>query len=91
MEGQLPRKLSALLQSLVLVRSSCVAPENHAFVGGHEEELSWVTGTCPTKSSGNSDGLLEAVLVFTEESIVRAEIGVMRSWGAVVGNWDIAF
>jgi len=63
-----------------------------SLLGSHEEEVSWVAGTCPTKISGNSDGLLEAVLVFTEESIVRAEIGFMRSWGAVAfGNWDIAF
>lgn len=30
--GQLPGKLSALLQSPVLVRGGCIAPENRGFV-----------------------------------------------------------
>lgn len=50
-----------------------------ALSGSHEEEVSWGAGTCPTKSPGNLDELSEAVLLFTEEPMVRAELGFMCS------------
>lgn len=44
-----------------------------------EVPSSWVAGTCLTKSSGISDELLEADLMFAEAPMVRGEIWVYMS------------
>ena len=75
--GQLPRKLSALLQSLVLVHDSGIAPETCGFLGDSKEVPgSWVAATCPPRSSGDKDELLEAGLIFAEAPTARGEICV---------------